>query len=327
MVLSLMTFEVVPGLSIAIVREREIAEVAWFGIRNPKTREKVDSRTVFKAASLSKPVFSYVVLKLVDEDIINLDQPLSELHAPLIPDDHTSRQITARHVLSHMTGLPNWRREEFPLRTYFTPGNRFSYSGEAYVYLQAVIEGILGEDLNTVAKRYVFDPLSMPDSSFTWRESYEENHAVSAHEAGELRAKFKPSNANAAYSLHTTASDFARFMIEVLGGSGLKPATALEWLRPHVFVPRERFEALELRTPDIDRDVAWGLGWGTEITSGNFFHWGSNPGAQSYAIGSTATGSATVMFTNSDNGLSIVSKVVSHIMPGAHPAFAWLGLS
>jgi hypothetical protein len=94
----------------------------------------VDTQTVFEAASLSKPVVAHAALQLVDAGKLDLDEPLSQLVGPLVPNDPASAAITARHVLSHTTGLPNWRRNDAPLQTHFPPGSRFSYSGEGFVY-------------------------------------------------------------------------------------------------------------------------------------------------------------------------------------------------
>src|SRR5688572_20487751 len=152
-ILSLIDAALVPGASIALVREGEIEHITAFGVRNADARQPVSAETVFQAASLSKPVFAHAVLQLVDAGMLQLDEPLSRFVPPLAPDDPACLRITARHVLSHTTGLPNWRRDEYPLRTYFPPGSRFSYSGEAFVYLQSVIEGLTGEPLEAIMKR------------------------------------------------------------------------------------------------------------------------------------------------------------------------------
>jgi hypothetical protein len=112
----------------------------------------------------------------------------------------------------------------------------------------------------------------------------------------------------------------------VLAGSGLKPATARLWLDPCVNVPEDRFQCLDPDRPQLDRHVAWGLGWGLEPDdAGTFFHWGSNVGASAFAIGAPGSGTAIVAFANSDNGLSIMPALVGAVIPGARPSLAWLG--
>src|SRR5215472_12790424 len=112
----------IPGMSIAVVRNGRVAWHGNFGVKNTKTAQPVDDNTVFEAASLSKPVFAYAVLKLVEQGKIGLDVPLTTyLAKPYIADDRL-KEITARFVLSHRTGFPNWRGEGNPLTIHFTPG-------------------------------------------------------------------------------------------------------------------------------------------------------------------------------------------------------------
>ena len=73
-----------------------------------------------------------------------------------VEGDDRVNLITARLVLTHRTGFPNWRPRGKPLQIHFTPGERFSYSGEGFVYLQQAVE----------KKQTVFDPLKMTDSSY-----------------------------------------------------------------------------------------------------------------------------------------------------------------
>src|SRR5271167_4163431 len=99
----------VPGLSIAEIRNGKTVWIKSFGVRNEENKKPVTTETMFNVGSLSKPVFAYGVLKLVDAGKLKLDEPL----APYLPkeftvDDPRFNLITARIVLSHRTGLPNW---------------------------------------------------------------------------------------------------------------------------------------------------------------------------------------------------------------------------
>src|SRR4029079_2261464 len=112
----------VPGLSVGLIRHGEVVWHRGFGVKNVQTGDLVTDDTVFEAASLSKSVFAYAVLKLVDQAVIDLDRPLSQylpsLYAPA--EDPRLSLITARHVLTHTTGLQNW--PDGALKTHFTPG-------------------------------------------------------------------------------------------------------------------------------------------------------------------------------------------------------------
>ena len=96
----------VPGLSAALVLDGELAWSGAFGIRDTATGDPVTSSTMFQAASLTKQVFAYTVLRLADRGVIDLDASLADYlpYARLEHDDRY-RRITARLVLSHSTGL------------------------------------------------------------------------------------------------------------------------------------------------------------------------------------------------------------------------------
>src|SRR5205085_228501 len=117
------------------------------------TKEPVNTETIFEAASLSKPVSAYAALKLCDKGLLKLDEPLSNyLPEPYIADDPRIKLVTMRHVLTHTPGFPNWRRNA-TLNFINNPGEKFSYSGEGFVYLQAVVEHITRQPLQEYIKR------------------------------------------------------------------------------------------------------------------------------------------------------------------------------
>ena len=175
----------VPGLAIAVVRDATVAWSATFGVRDADTREPVRDGTVFEAASLSKPVFAYGVLKLRERGKLDLDRPLAQyLPAPdpYLPDDPRAARITARMVLSHSAAIPNWRRAREPLPVQSDPGTVFAYSGEGYAYLQRVVEHLTGLSLAAWLRAQVLEPLGMPDSSYLWIDDYE-GRATRGHDA------------------------------------------------------------------------------------------------------------------------------------------------
>src|SRR3954447_5769258 len=109
---ALMRVSGIPGLSMAVVQNGRVVWARAFGTVNDSARTPLDTETIFEAASLSKPVFAYIVLRLVDRGQFDLDRPLLEmLPYPRLADDKRSRRITGRMVLSHGTGLPNWGGE------------------------------------------------------------------------------------------------------------------------------------------------------------------------------------------------------------------------
>src|SRR5882724_9249371 len=107
----------VPGLSFALIRDGKIVETKAVGVRDASTGNPIDAHTIFEVASLSKPVFAYAVLQLVDAGVLSLDTPLAKYVPEYVLDDPRAASITVRNVLSHTTGLPNWRSQANPLKT------------------------------------------------------------------------------------------------------------------------------------------------------------------------------------------------------------------
>src|SRR5919112_1759048 len=159
----------VPGLALATVSRGRIVWARGFGSRRQGETERIDTATVFEAASLGKPVFAYAVMKLVDEGRFDLDRPLASYQPlPDLSQDSRYQRITARMVLSHTSGLPNEVRPGEHLSLQFEPGTRFSYSGAGFAYLQRVIEGVVRTPLDTFVRRTVFEPLHMTNSAYRW---------------------------------------------------------------------------------------------------------------------------------------------------------------
>ncbi len=318
----LMTAYNVPGLSIATITGGSAPACITLGRRDVRSDEAVNAATVFEAASLTKPVFAYLILMLDQQGVLPLDRPLAEIAPGYLESDPG---VTARHILAHTSGLPNWRSQDYPLRCYFQPGRRFSYSGEGYVYLQTAIERLCGEPLDRIAAREIFGPLAMTESSLVWRNGFDSNHA-SPHTAsgtpfedGFAGKRF--ATANAAGSLYTTATDYARFLLAALNAPFL-PA----WLTRQAHVLRNGLTDLNPATNPATRpDIAWGLGWGIELQTGRVFHWGDQKGFKAFAMAAPDTGNAAVVLTNGDAGLSFLSHLLEPVFPGPRPSLDWLG--
>lgn len=320
----------VPGLSIAVIRDGKLTWSGAFGVRDAEAGAKVQKDTVFPAASLSKPVFAYAVLRLAERGILDLDTPLwSYLPTDRLQHEERARRITARHVLSHTTGLPNWGPEKLPLQA--APGERFGYSGEGYVYLQKVIEKLTGTPLAELARQEVFAPLGMTRTSFVWEPAFAEGGGSVTGTDPFGRPQTIPTDrgangANAAASLLTTAEDYARFLIALLDGRGLRKESVDAMLSPQVRIPGELFDP---KSPAGEGEVAWGLGWGLQRGGPQepfwFWHWGDNGGFRAWTTTSREKRTGVVYFTNSAQGLSIAEAVAALAVGAGQPAFARLG--
>ena len=319
----------VQGAQIAVLSGGKTAWHASFGVANADTKAPVTDTSVFEAASLSKPVFAYAVLTLVDAGLLDLDTPISKYLPGRydVGDDARLDLITPRHVLSHRSGFPNWRSGSDALKIHFTPGDRFSYSGEGFVYLAAAVERITGQTLESFMRRTVLDPLGMTSSSYVWQTRYDSLKVYNHGLLGDLAGRRTPWRANAAASLHTTAGDYARFVAAVLAGRGLRPETARALMTPQSR-PDERGinTATAAPTGRFAPSLAWGLGWGLEQEGEGWslWHWGDNGTTKAYVVASPQRRIGVVLFANSENGLLLAPPIAADVMGGESPALAWL---
>jgi len=314
----LMEKAMIPGLSVAVVRDGALMWTKDFGVKSRDTGAPVTEETIFEAASFSKPVFAFAVMKLVERGALDLDKPLLEYVSDesieknflkgKIEDDRF-RKITGRMVLSHSCGFPNWRRGK-PLSIDFEPGEKFSYSGEGFGFLQKVVEEITGSPLVDFMKAEVFGPLNMESSGYVWREDYEDRTSYPHDTMGKARQKRKPKQAHAAATLHTTAADYAKFIMAIMNQTGIQASTVDAMLTPQVIVD-----------PDDTQDVAWGLGIGLEETPFGraYWHWGDNMTFRCFFIAIPAHKIGVVYFTNSFFGLTIRRQIVELAIGGEHP--------
>jgi hypothetical protein len=224
----------------------------------------------------------------------------------------------------------NWRGND-KLKIHFTPGERFSYSGEGFVYLAKVIEHVTGEKFNDFMKQTVFDPLGMASSSYVWRDDYDKLVTFRHNVVGEPGGQGKPpagqaNTGNAAGSLNTTARDYGRFVAAILNGTGLKPQTRKLMLTPQVQVREGGPSSIDRPQVKPVPDVAWGIGWGLQTTKDglSFWHWGDNGDCKAFIVAFDKPKLAAVFFANSANGLSIAREIVAEAVGGAQPALDWL---
>ena len=331
----------VPGLSCAIVNDGQIVYRRGFGYKDKGAGTENDAETIFAAASFSKTAFAYLVVLLAEDGIIDLDRPLHEyLDKPLpeyaayadLEGDDRYKKITARVVLSHSTGFPNWRflTPEGKLTFMFPPGARHGYSGEGIALLQMVVQEITGEDLERLAQERVFGPLGMDRTSYVWQEEFEGNLARPHDTYGRARDLQKRNQPDAAGSMMTTAGDYAKLLVAVLNAEGKHKAGVDEILKPQVQIDsRSMFGPGVLERTDQYQDIglAWGLGWGLfDSEHGRaLFHTGHDLGWQNYTVTYADKGIGVVLMSNSDNFEALAPQLVEAAIGDKHSPFEWLG--
>ena len=316
-----------PAVSIAIVRDGQLAWRRAFGVKDTGTNEPVDTNSVFAACSDTKPVFAYGVVKLAEKGVLNLDTPLTKYTKRRIVADPRIEMITARHVLTHTTGFPNWRQgPDLPIQ--FTPGSQYQYSGEGFSYLQSVVEEITGRSFERFMLDNILVPLGMTSSRITWdMESVKQiakphdEHGKriagkyvtppSASEAAEGIARY-----GAAATLMTTPTDYAKFLLEFLSP---KPADE--------FRLNDASRAEMLR-PQVKTAFGWeGLAWNLEEHEGTprlFAHAGSDAGYYCFTAGSVERRSGLMVMVNGDGYVPFLMKMLANPSgPSSAPQTIW----
>lgn len=310
----------IPGISLASFESKGTPSLIAVGTAEAKseTNVKVTPETVFQAASLSKPLFAYLVLKLMEsteyKDKINLDTPLHTILSEDRLSDEKAKTLTARMVLSHQTGLPGFELEQKSFVFKFDPGKGYAYSGIAYAYLQRVIEKLTGKNLEALAQEYVFGPLKMMHSSFS-RPDPDKHFILAIPHDDEMKPQSLPpkSSAHAAHSLYTTAHDYALFVSAWVNDDKLRSA-----FTPVVSMTQDAWAKQEKVSEAALNQLAWGLGWGLQITNPGqvnekhiAFHWGDVGDSKAFVAIDIKNRTGIVYFANSWNGLAIASDIVS----------------
>ena len=295
--------------------------------------QPVDEQSIFQAASLSKPLFAYIVMRMVDRGEIDLDRPIADYtDIDRFEDKEMARRLTPRIVLSHQTGLPNWATspssDEWPTSciTFKYPADScFAYSGEGYAFLQRAVESIQGQPLDEIARREVFVPFDMPTTSYAWQPAYDTLALVGFNREGENRGQGRHPRANCAYTLRTNATEYARFVRRgLLEGEGLSEASHKEMFTKQVHAQRYADEPRA-----CDSSVFWCLGFGavTEPSSGAgeyYWHWGDNGNFKALWLLHPDTREGFVYFSNRATGHDLLDPFLKQLTGEDLPLNDWI---
>jgi CubicO group peptidase (beta-lactamase class C family) len=248
------------GLAIAVIDHGKVGYVQAYGIRNAKG-DPLSTDTVMYGASLTKMVFAYHVMQLVDQGKIKLDTPFKEdFDKPLIEygahsdqkflgkygpytdlaEDPRWEKLTPRMSLTHSTGFANfWFIEPGQkLRIHFDPGTEFSYSGEGLSLLQFAIERGrqsqgLGMDMDELTTA-TFTRLGMTRTRLMWRPDFAPDIADGWNDKGQPQPHDQRSKVRVAGSMDTTITDLPKFVAALVRGDGLSKASRAEITKPQL---------------------------------------------------------------------------------------------
>ena len=297
----------IPGLSIAIINDARIVYHRTFGLANTKSGEKVNNLSIFQASSMSKPVFAYLVLKMAEERVLDLDTPLYK-YLPYLDLEYDERykQITARMVLCHSSGLPNSSQGD-KVELAFDPGTNFQYSGVGYNYLSRVLQKLLNkspQEMEQFFQETVAKPLKMKHTSFV-KNQYALLHKTMAHNANGIIENATPwwseNSFNTSGALHAEAFSYSMFLIGLMNEKGLKKESIDEMLKEQVKA-----------NSDLQKNITgWGLGLSRRTTMHGIIHAhvGNTLGYTSACMFDKERKFGYVFFTNYDEANTFYIKL------------------
>ncbi|MBC7904337.1 MAG: beta-lactamase family protein [Gemmatimonadaceae bacterium] len=336
----------VHGLAISIFNDNKPVYKKTFGYKDVPRKLPIAGSTNIYGASLSKAVFAVLVMKLVEEKILDLDKPLKDfLPKPIyeykgtkkwhdnyedLRTDTLHQRITARMCLAHTTGFPNWRWD-LPgekLQVTRAPGIRYGYSGEGLVFLQVHLEYMLGKTLEELMKEKVFIPAGMHNSSYNFLARFEADYALGHNEKGAPYEKDKDNEARSASTLETTIDDYSLFTKAVLNNTIISQKSRTEMFKPQIRIRSiAQFGPMRHRDSTFNDKIqlAYGLGWvllQSPYGTGAFKE-GHGDGFQHYSILFPDKKIGIVIMSNSDNAESIFKELLEITIGDVFTPWQW----
>ncbi|HLO58623.1 MAG TPA: serine hydrolase domain-containing protein [Bacteroidales bacterium] len=301
-ILTWMKNENVPTVGICIIEDGTIRQTIMIG--SIEYHSPAPLNTLFNIASLTKPLLSMTTLKLVSNGQWNLDEPLYHYWTdPDVANDSLNRKLTTRHVLSHQSGLPNWRGHEpgGKLSFAFEPGTQWKYSGEGFEYLRKALENKFNIPIERLVDSILFKPLGMNDTRFYWDDTMDTTLYADRYDAeGKPYEKERWYSANASNLVLTTVEDYAKFAIAILKGNYLSPEVQKEMIQKQALT---------------SNGIEVGLGWFMikNLSNGGYllYHSGSNRGQNTKVFLLPESRKGIIIFTNGENGNNVCEKIIS----------------
>ncbi len=331
----------VTGAGVAIFNDGKIAYLKAYGFRDTEKNLPLTVDSVMTAASFSKVALAYLAMQLVEAGKLDLDRPVYQYFPKPLPEyptyqdlaaDPRYKLITARMLLSHTSGFPNfrWINDDRKLNINFDPGSRFGYSGEGIELLQFVVETITHQPLEELMQAHVFQPLGMTRTSMVWQDRFEGDYANAYDEYGRSIGAERRPTADAAGSMQTTPRDFAQFMLAVMNGKGLKPKTRELMLSPQIqILAKHQFPTMENIPTDENKAIrlSYGLGVGLYWTPYGkaFFKEGHDVGWRNYTVCFDQSKTGILIMTNSANGEGMFKELLETLIKNPYTPIEWEG--
>jgi CubicO group peptidase (beta-lactamase class C family) len=330
----------VPGLALALIRDGRIVHERAYGLADVEKRRPLATDTVMYGASLTKAAFAYMTLQLVEEGVIDLDAPLTSLLAKPLPEyaefadlaaDPRWQRFTPRMLLSHSSGLLNWRfiNDDEKLDIKYEPGSRYVYSGEGIQVMQLVVEERTGLPTSELMQERVFDPFGMKNTSMSWRADFEGRTSNGYDAEGRDLGHRKRSRARAAGSMDTTLSDYTRFVLAVLRENRAGRRAVAEMLRPQLaIVSPQQFPSHFPGETGVNAGIGLAAGLGWVVYRSPFgpaaFKEGNDEGTNNLVLLFPTLGTAIVMLSNSSRADRIFFPIVESLIGRTCLPWFWM---
>lgn len=325
----LMLLYKVPGLSVAVIDNFKIAWAKGYGVIEAGTSNPVTTHTLFQAASISKPVTATGTLYLVEHGKLSLDENVNDrLKSWKVPDNDLTKnqKVTLRRIMSHSAGLnvhgfPGYEvgssiptvveilngeppANTEPVRVNFIPGTKFLYSGGGVTIEQQLLIDVTAKPFPQFMRETVLDKIGMSDSTYEQplglaRRAFAATGTSSDGQS--IPGEWHIYPEMAAAGLWTTASDLAKFGIEI--------ALSKQGNANHVLS-----EAMtrQMLTTQI-KEMGIGFFLGQYKNPEEFEHDGSNAGFRSYLIMFADSGKGVAILVNSDNGVGVENCLIDSV--------------
>lgn len=293
----------IPILGIGVIHNGQLQQIKMNGTH--ANGIPASYQTLFNVASLTKPITTLVTLKLVSKGLWNLDEPIYKygFTDSDIIQNQWCQKITTRLILSHQTGLPNWRgnSKNGRLSFDFEPGTQYQYSGEGYEYLRNALELKFKKSLQNLADELIFTPWKMTNTQYIWDEKMDTlEYAVGYNANRQPYPIIKRSIPNGADDVLTTISDYAKFLIHVMNGADLTSSVFHEMMRNQVATTKGKYFGLGFEIYHLKDDTL------------ALSHGGADEGVRTLFIIFPKTKNGILIFTNADNGTMVFEPAVKY---------------